>query len=109
MRARRLRFSTIVVLVLLLMFGVPWWTLVYAPDWPSPVTITGTALFAAVLVAFPTLMFQGHSRRARDWAARIGDTTLGVIWVLFAWSVLSLVPRLALLGVGEPARSRIVA
>jgi predicted MPP superfamily phosphohydrolase len=109
MRTRRLRFITIVVLVLLLMFGVPWWTLVYAPDWPSPVTIIGTVAFAVVLVAFPVLMFNGHSRQARDWAARIGDTILGVIWVLFAWSVLSLVLRLALLGVAEPARSRIVA
>ncbi len=56
-------------------------------------------------------MFAGHSRRHIDLAARVGDTLLGVIWVLFAWSLLSYLVRLgfALAGVQDPARSRIVA
>ncbi len=60
---------------------------------------------------FPILMFLGHSSRGLDWAARIADTTLGVVWVLFAWSVLGAVPRivLAIVGVDDPQRSRIVA
>src|SRR5262249_58838298 len=60
--------------------------------------------------ACPTLMVLGHGR-GRDWAARIGDTMLGVVWIVFAWTVLSFVLRLALTvaGVPNPARSRIVA
>jgi predicted MPP superfamily phosphohydrolase len=94
---------------LVLLFGVPWWTLVVSPDWPAPVTISASAVFAAAAVAFPWLMYLGHRRGGHDWAARIGDTMLGVVWVLFAWTVLSIVPRVALLGVDEPRRSRIVA
>jgi predicted MPP superfamily phosphohydrolase len=53
-------------------------------------------------------MFLGHGR-GRDSLARWGDAILGVIWVLFSWSLIGLVARLALAGVGDPARSRIVA
>jgi predicted MPP superfamily phosphohydrolase len=106
---RRWRFLVVLVAVLALLFGVPWWTLVLAPDWPAAPTVAGTVLFGAAAVAFPWLMYLGHRSTGRDWAARIGDTTLGVVWVLFSWSVLSVVLRLALLGVDDPARSRIVA
>jgi predicted MPP superfamily phosphohydrolase len=41
-------------------------------------------------------MVYGHGRRHRDGAARVGDTTLGVVWVFFAWSILGLVVRLVL-------------
>ena len=46
-----------------------------------------------------------------DWAARTGDTILGVIWVLFVWTVLGNVLRIGLAfgGVADPDRSRIVA
>ncbi|WP_173138690.1 metallophosphoesterase [Kibdelosporangium persicum] len=92
------------------MFGIPWWTLIGSgTDWPAGVFVTGTALFAIVLVAFPVMMYLGHNRGARDWAARIGDTTLGAIWVLLVWSVIGQILELALLGVDDPARSRIVA
>jgi hypothetical protein len=98
--ARRTRFGAVVVLALLLLFGVPWATLVL--PWSTPVVVAGTVVFAVAVVAFPFLMFLGHGR-GRDWAARVGDTMLGVVWVLFAWSVLGLVARLA------QAPSRVVA
>jgi uncharacterized protein len=97
------------ILALLLLFAVPWWTLVLAPDWGTAATIAGTAVFALGLVTMPVAMVRGHGRRQRDGGARLGDSLLAVIWVLFSWSVLSLVLRAALLGVDDPARSRIVA
>jgi predicted MPP superfamily phosphohydrolase len=90
----------VVVTALLLLFGVPWATLVL--PWPGPVVAAGTVVFAVAASAFPFLMFLGHMR-GRDWAARTGDTLLGVVWVLFAWSLLGLVARLA------QAPSRVVA
>ncbi|GII25030.1 metallophosphoesterase [Planosporangium mesophilum] len=107
----RLRFAATITVVLALLFGVPWWTLVVAgARWPGTVVVAGTVLFAGALVALPILMFHGHGRH-RDRAARLGDTMLGVVWVLFAWSLLGNGLRLALViaGVADPARSRIVA
>lgn len=98
--ARRVRFGAVVVTALLLLFGVPWATLVL--PWPAPVVAAGTVVFAVAAAGFPFLMFLGHMR-GRDWAARTGDTLLGVVWVLFAWSLLGLVARLA------QAPSRVVA
>jgi predicted MPP superfamily phosphohydrolase len=109
---RVLRFAATIGAVLLLLFGVPWWTLVLAGNsWPPVAVGAGTALFALALAAFPLLMAAGHGRRHRDAAAIAGDTLLGVIWVLFAWSVLGLLLRaaLAVAGVADPDRSRIVA
>lgn len=79
---RRAAFLGVVVVALGLLFGVPW--LVVVRPW-SP--LLGGVLVVAVAVAFPVLMFFGHGR-GRDWAARVGDTTLGIVWVLFAWSVI---------------------
>ncbi|MDQ3788939.1 MAG: metallophosphoesterase [Actinomycetota bacterium] len=98
--ARRVRFGAVVVTALLLLFGVPWATLVL--PWPAPVVAVGTVAFAVAAAGFPFLMFLGHVR-GQDWAARTGDTLLGVVWVLFAWSLLGLVARLA------QAPSRVVA
>ncbi|MFC4855765.1 metallophosphoesterase [Actinophytocola glycyrrhizae] len=98
--ARRGIFAAVVVVALLLLFGVPWATLVL--PWQAPVVAAGTVVFAVAAAAFPFLMFLGHAR-GRDWAARTGDTLLGVVWVLFAWSLLGLVARLA------QAPSRVVA
>ncbi|MEC3981982.1 metallophosphoesterase [Amycolatopsis sp. H20-H5] len=109
---KMVRRAVMLVVVLLLLFGVPWWALVFpSPDWPAPVAIAGTVVFALGLVGFPLMMFLGHSRRAQDWAARIGDSTLGVVWVLFVWTLLGDLLRLVLIvaGVENPARSRIVA
>ncbi|WP_123024995.1 metallophosphoesterase [Mycolicibacterium stellerae] len=106
---RRLAF---VLAVTLLLFGVPWWTLLAAgADWPMPVYVIGTFLFAAAFVAMPWLMMLGHGRRHLDRAAAAGDGMLGAAWVLFVWSVLGQMLRVVLLiaGVPDPARSRVVA
>ena len=69
-RGRPSRFLMIVVVVLALLFGVPWAVLVYPlPHWPTPVTVAGTVVVVLALAAFPTLMILGHGR-GRDWAAR---------------------------------------
>src|SRR5689334_22833761 len=102
------QFVVVPILALILLFTVPWWTLVLAPDWGTAATVAGTAVFALGLVTMPVAMFRGHARH-QDGAARVGDSLLAVIWVLFSWSVLSLVLRAALLGVDDPLRSRIVA
>jgi uncharacterized protein len=107
---RAIRFALTLIAVLLLLFGVPWWTLIVAGNhWPPAVVGAGTVVFAVALVAFPVLMFSGHGRRHRDGHARIADTVLGVIWVLFVWSILGelLAGALWAAGVGDPARSRI--
>ncbi|MFD0023403.1 metallophosphoesterase [Streptomyces sp. NPDC058382] len=109
---RIVRRVLILVVVLVSLFFLPWWTLFSShTDWPLPVVLVGTVLFAAALLAFPVLMVMGHGRRRSDPAARVADTTLGVIWVLFAWSALGALLRLVLMasGVGDPVRSRIVA
>jgi predicted MPP superfamily phosphohydrolase len=100
------------ILAMLLLFGVPWWTLILGGNaWPHPLVVTGTIVFAAALAAFPLLMVIGHGRRHRDWAAVGGDTLLGVVWVLFVWALLGNLLRLvlALAGVHDPARSRVVS
>jgi hypothetical protein len=107
-----LLFGLTITAVLALLFGVPWWTLVVAGTrWPAAAVVAGTIVFVGGCVAFPVLMYVGHGSRHRDWAARAGDTILGVIWVMFVWALLGNVLRLALViaGVADPVRSRIVA
>jgi predicted MPP superfamily phosphohydrolase len=107
-----LLFGLTLTAVLALLFGVPWWTLVGAgARWPAPVTAAGAVVFLGTLVGLPTLMIVGHGRRHSDRLAVAGDTLLGVIWVLFVWSLLGNVARLALAagGVADPTRSRLVA
>jgi uncharacterized protein len=109
---RRYLFGLTISSILLLLFGVPWWTLVLGnAEWPVAVVVTGTVVFAGALAAFPVLMYFGHGGRHWDWAAVIGDTILGVVWVLFAWALLGNVLRLvlAVAGVADPTRSRVVA
>jgi hypothetical protein len=108
---RRLRVPAMIAAVLALMFGVPWWTLALTGNrWPPAVAAAVTIVFAAGLFALPPLMVVGHGRR-RDGAARAGDTLLGVIWVVFTCAVLANLvrPVLALAGVADPARSRLLA
>jgi predicted MPP superfamily phosphohydrolase len=108
---RPLLFGLTITAILALLFGVPWWTLVVADArWPTTVVVAGSLVFAGALVAFPVLMYLGHGRRHRDWAARIGDTILGVIWVMFVWALFGNVLRFALVvaGIADPARSRLV-
>src|SRR5689334_604567 len=91
-RGRPSRFLLVLVTALALLFGVPWAVLVLAPSWPTPVTILGTVAFGVALVSFVPLMVFGHGR-GHDWAARVGDTMLGVVWIVFTWTVLSNVAR----------------
>jgi predicted MPP superfamily phosphohydrolase len=107
--SRVIRFGLTITVILAVLFVVPWWTLLLAGNhWPGWVVVTGTVVFAVALLAFPVLMVAGHGRRRQDWAARISDVELGVIWVLFVWAILGNVLRLFLLGVADPARSRLV-
>lgn len=112
---RRRLGGVVVFLVLGLLFFVPWWTLFASGvDWPFPVFLAGTVVFAAWLVSFPFLMVAGHGGRRADRAARFADSTLGMVWVLFTWSLLGGLVHLVLIGLGVggdggPDRARIVA
>jgi len=106
------RFGSTIAFVLLLLFGVPWWMLVFSgQSWPLWVVVVGSAVFGVGIALFPVLMVAGHGRRHLDAAAVAADTTLGVVWVLFVWSILGNVLRLALwlAGVDDPARARVMA
>jgi predicted MPP superfamily phosphohydrolase len=108
---RPLLFAGTLTLVIGLLFGVPWWSLVMAGnDWPGAVQAAGTAVFVLAAAAFPVTMFLGHARGA-DWASRIGDTLLGLVWILFVWAIAGDLLRLGLAvgGVEDPVRSRIAA
>jgi hypothetical protein len=110
-RRRNTRRTALVVAVLALLFGVPFVTLVASgQEWPLAVVVVATFVFAGIAVAFPWLMFRGHGRGS-DRLAVTGDTILGVIWVLFSWSVLGNIVRVILwaLGIEDPDRARVVA
>ncbi|MEW2548821.1 metallophosphoesterase [Streptomyces sp. NPDC047002] len=84
-----------------MLFVLPWWTLFGSgAGWPVPVVVAGTVVFAGLLVAFPFLVAAGHVRGRSDRAARWADSTLGVVWVLFTWSVLGGLAHLVLIGLG---------
>jgi predicted MPP superfamily phosphohydrolase len=112
-RSRRRSLRLIVVFaIMLVLLGMPWWTLCSAGTrWPTAVVVVGTLVFATTFVGLPAMMMWGHGRRHLDWAAATGDALLGAVWVLFVWSVLAQLLRLTLLvfGVGDPTRSRVVA
>ena len=98
--------------IMLLLLGVPWWTLLSAgTQWPSAVVLVGTLAFVASFFGLPVMMMRGHGGRQRDWAATAGDALLGAAWVLFVSSVLAQFLRLVLFvfDVGDPTRSRVVA
>ncbi len=111
-RTRRwLRLLTVGTIQLLLL-GVPWWTLLSAGNrWPNVVVVLGTLLFVIAFFGLPAMMMLGHGRRHLDWAAVTADALLGAVWVLFVWSVLAQLLRLALFvaGVQDPIASRITA
>ncbi|WP_245673525.1 metallophosphoesterase [Nocardia lijiangensis] len=91
---------------------LPWWTLVAAPtQGTGSLFWLGSALFALAFCCLPASMYLGHGPAQSDAASIVGDTLLGVMWVVFSWSVFGNVARLglAVAGVGDPARSRIVA
>jgi hypothetical protein len=94
---------------MIVLHGVPWWVLVLAPGWRGWVFWWGTALALVALVGFPVAMIRGHGRRAQDGWAIAGDTWLGVIWMLFTWSVIGGVVDVALLVAGVSGAARWVA
>jgi predicted MPP superfamily phosphohydrolase len=107
---RVIRFSLTIGAILLLLFAVPWWNLIMSGNhWPGGVQVAGSVVFAVALAAFPVLMATGHRRRHSDRAAIAADVLLGVIWVLFVWSILGeiLAGVLWAARVGSPARFRI--
>ena len=113
-RPRRRRWPRLVLVfaITLTLLGVPWWTLLVAgTHWPVGVVIGGSVVFAAAFVGLPALMMLGHGGARPDWLSVTADALLGVVWVLFTWSVLAQVLRLALwvAGVDDPTRSRVVA
>ncbi|GAA1233419.1 metallophosphoesterase [Kitasatospora nipponensis] len=106
---RRLAVAVLILVVLCL---PPWWTLFASGvDWPLPVFLAGTVVLALWPVAFPFLMVAGHGARRSDRAARVADTSLGMVWVLFTWSLLGALADLVLSGldVGGTGRARTVA
>jgi predicted MPP superfamily phosphohydrolase len=111
MRARRSVFLTVLIVVLLLLHGIPWWRLVLAPHWPVAVTVVGSAVALVALLCFPLAMWKGHGKSHRDRLAIVGDVWLGIVWQLFAWTILGEILDLvlALSGVHAPGRQRWVA
>lgn len=108
---RRVLFTGAVLTVLLLLHALPWWRLVLSPAWPAPVTAVATALAVLIVVAFPFAMVAGHGRRHVDGLAVVADVWLGIVWQLFAWTLIGELVRLGLLiaGVPDPTRSRLLA
>lgn len=92
---RRITFTAVLVTVLTVLHGLPWWLLVIAPNWSIAGTVVGSAVAGVAVVAFPLAMVLGHGPGHRDMLAVAGDSWLGVIWQLFAWSI----PGAAALGV----------
>jgi len=84
---RRLGIAAAIIAVLALLHGVPWWLLVWVPHWPTGVTVGFTAVTILAALGFPVAMVLGHGPAQRDAAAAMGDTWLGVVWQLFAWSI----------------------
>ncbi|WP_410654303.1 metallophosphoesterase [Amycolatopsis sp. lyj-112] len=97
------------IAVLALLFGVPWWTIVGSPELPTALEYLGTIVFAAAVVAVPASMVLGHGPWQRDTAAKIGDLSLGLIWLLFSLSVLGNVLRLVLAVSGVDSAAEIVS
>ena len=82
----RWRRLTVVFAILLLLFGLPWWTVLFAgAQWPVAAVVAGSVVFAAAFAGLPAMMMLGHGRRHLDWAAATGDALLGAAWVLFVW------------------------
>ncbi|WP_410870155.1 metallophosphoesterase [Nocardia sp. A7] len=98
-----------ILLVAALLFGLPWWTLVSGPTGGSGTLFwLGTAVFVAGFLCLPLAMVLGHGPAQSDPAVIVGDTLLGVLWVVFSWSVIGLFARGALAVAGVDG-ARIVA
>lgn len=104
-------FALFAAAVLVLLHGLPWWVLVLAPAWPTWLFWAGTAALVVAVGLFPVAMIRGHGRRHHDGWAIAGDSWLGVIWLLFSWSVIGGAVDIVLSvgGVPAPAAQRSVA
>jgi hypothetical protein len=98
-----------------ILFLPPWALLVmFGPSWPTPVVVVGTVLSAALMAALPMLMRSSRRPpppgRAKDRLNLAAAALLGSGWILFTWTLLAQLTRpvLALAGVDDPTRSRIV-
>ncbi|MFD3745368.1 metallophosphoesterase [Nocardia sp. NPDC058633] len=97
----------VIVLVLAVMLAVPWWVLVAGPTGRSGSWFrVGTAACVLGGVGLPIALFLGHGPPQFDPAAIVGDVALGVLWVVFTWSVIGLVVRGAL-SVGRVRGARV--
>ncbi|CCH30862.1 metallophosphoesterase [Actinosynnema sp. NPDC047251] len=109
---RRVVFGLVLFVVTSLLFWVPYFGL-FAPgaEWPTPVVVVGTAVFALGYLAFPVLLIRSLGSRHSDRAARIGLPLLGVAWIAFSWTLITDVLRLvlAVAGVENPFRARFIA
>ncbi len=109
---RRSRFLIILVAVLLLLHGLPWLVVVWRPNWPTVWTVVGSAALAVGAVGLPLAMWRGHRGTPgphSDGVAIAGDTWLGLIWILFSWSVIAGLVDIATLGAPQPITGRLVA
>ncbi|MFC9896560.1 metallophosphoesterase [Nocardia sp. NPDC127579] len=91
-----------------LLLALPWWTLIGATS-SGAVFWIGTAVFLLAYLALPASMFLGHGPAQSDAASIVGDTLLGVLWVLFSWSAIGTVLGFGLAAAGVDERARIVA
>ncbi|WP_043652423.1 metallophosphoesterase [Nocardia thailandica] len=102
----------IALTVAALLFAAPWWTLVAAPAGSGgPWFWTGTALWVGLTLLLPVTMILGHGPAQSDAAVLVGDTLLGVAWILFTWSIAGAVVGgvLSLAGVADTAAAVAVA
>ena len=67
-RVRRMWFRFAVVsVIMLLLFAVPWWTLLSAGTaWPTAVVVIGSVVFASASVGLPLAITFGHGRSHMD-------------------------------------------
>ncbi|KAF0844840.1 metallophosphoesterase [Nocardia caishijiensis] len=101
-----------IALVPAVMIAVPWWLLVAAPTGRQGARYRAGSVAAVVgYLCVPTALFLGHGPPQLDLAAIVGDFALGVLWIVFTWSVIGLIVRgvLVLARVDKALASRVVA
>ncbi|GAA2687726.1 MULTISPECIES: metallophosphoesterase [Actinosynnema] len=109
---RRITFAAVLIAITTLLFAVPWFGLL-APSaqWPWPVTAVGTLVIGGAYVALPLLMVRSLGAKRSDRATRVAHLLLGLVWIAFAWTLVTDLLRLALAvaGVENPLRARVIA
>ncbi|GAA5063251.1 metallophosphoesterase [Nocardia callitridis] len=95
-----------------ILFLLPWWTIVFAPtEGGGALFWIGSVVFLLGFLALPTTMFLGHGPAQSDSASLVGDTLLGVAWIVFSWSVFGNIIGLifTMTGAEDSTRFRTVA